>query len=251
MVLNTRSLRLLQSAFLTSSALHQHKNLPYYLCDYPQQSWRRCLHALASSAPLGAFPTVLSGSACMEKANKPLSTHPPADKLSSVPVSHQCRFMAIRRKRRGASGPQKPVIQKLIRPVDEEIVAATVRLVEGDTHSLVSKEEAIARARQQGLNLVQLNKQATEPVCRILDYSQLQQEHEEEAEKKASKAVEAEVQASKMKAIRIGCAAAAAMAQVHRFPTEVPGLEIFSNAPCYTLVTNRPLSTQCCSGIWM
>lgn len=147
----------------------------------------------------------------MESLHKPLSTQfsaqAPARQLYLPGMNHQCRFMAIRRKRRAQATPQRPAIQKLTRPVDEEINAAVVRLVEGNSHMVVLKEEAIARARQQGLNLVQLDRQESEPVCRILDYSQMQQEYEDIAEKKAAKAVEAEVQASKMKAIRIGCGA--------------------------------------------
>lgn len=131
----------------------------------------------------------------------------PTSQYLTAGMNLQCRFMAIRRKRRGA-GPQKAPIQQLTRPVDEQIRAETVRLIEGNSNTIVSKGEALARAREQGLNLVQLDKQDAQPVCRILDYRQLQKEHSDVAEQKASKAFEVEVQSSKMKAIRIGCAPA-------------------------------------------
>ncbi len=58
--------------------------------------------------------------------------------------------------------------------VNERIRAPRVRLVDADGKQLgiVSRDEALAMAREQGLDLVEVAPQADPPVCRIMDYGQ-------------------------------------------------------------------------------
>lgn len=62
-------------------------------------------------------------------------------------------------------------IQKDIR-VNEAILRSEVRLidVDGTNLGIVSIKEALARARERGLDLVEVAPNANPPVCRIMDY---------------------------------------------------------------------------------
>lgn len=56
--------------------------------------------------------------------------------------------------------------------VDREITASEVRLVdaEGLQLGVVTIQEALERAKEAALNLVEVSPQAVPPVCRIMDY---------------------------------------------------------------------------------
>ena len=56
--------------------------------------------------------------------------------------------------------------------VDREITAGEVRLVdaEGLQLGVVTIRDALERAKEAGLNLVEVSPQAAPPVCRIMDY---------------------------------------------------------------------------------
>lgn len=58
--------------------------------------------------------------------------------------------------------------------VNERIRAPKVRLIDADGKQvgIVSREEALSLARDQGLDLVEVAPQADPPVCRIMDYGQ-------------------------------------------------------------------------------
>lgn len=63
---------------------------------------------------------------------------------------------------------------------NEEIRAPEVRLigVDGEKLGIVPIEQAVARAREQEMDLVEVAPDAEPPVCRILDYSKLQYERQ-------------------------------------------------------------------------
>lgn len=69
-----------------------------------------------------------------------------------------------------------------------------VRLVdeEGNMLGVVSTDEARAKARAAGLDLVEISPKAVPPVCKIIDYGKFQyeQKKKEKTQKKASKAQE-------------------------------------------------------------
>ena len=62
--------------------------------------------------------------------------------------------------------------------INENIEAENVRLVlaDGDMAGVVSKEEAINRAFEAGLDLVAISPNADPPVCKILDYGKFKYE---------------------------------------------------------------------------
>uniref|UniRef100_A0A1J3DZ41 Translation initiation factor IF-3 n=1 Tax=Noccaea caerulescens TaxID=107243 RepID=A0A1J3DZ41_NOCCA len=55
--------------------------------------------------------------------------------------------------------------------LNDKIIADTVRLVSEEGHCVVSLREALRRARELKLDLVEVQKDAKPPVCKIIDYS--------------------------------------------------------------------------------
>ena len=71
--------------------------------------------------------------------------------------------------------------------VSEEIRAREVRLVDGGKVEVVSLAEALRRAREYGLDLVEVSPNQDPPVCKIMDYGKYKFEKakkEKEAKKK-------------------------------------------------------------------
>jgi len=62
--------------------------------------------------------------------------------------------------------------------VNEQIGVPEVRLIDqnGENVGVVSKNEAMARAEEAGLDLVEISPGATPPVCKILDYGRFKYE---------------------------------------------------------------------------
>ena len=77
--------------------------------------------------------------------------------------------------------------------VNEEIRADEVRVVEPDgDHAVVPVEEALDRAREHDLDLVEIAPDADPPVCKVLDYGKYRYEKqkEEKRRRKKSKSME-------------------------------------------------------------
>ncbi len=73
--------------------------------------------------------------------------------------------------------------------VNRDIVVAQVRLIDeqGENLGVVSKDEAIERAEEAGMDLVEISPSAEPPVCKILDYGRFKyqdQKKKNEARKK-------------------------------------------------------------------
>ena len=73
--------------------------------------------------------------------------------------------------------------------INEEIRAKEVRLLdsEGNMLGIVSRDEALAKAAEAGLDLVNISPNAAPPVCKIMDYGKFryeQQKRDKEAKKK-------------------------------------------------------------------
>ena len=66
---------------------------------------------------------------------------------------------------------------------NEKIGAPEVRLVgaDGEQIGIVTRDEALERAREADLDLVEVAAQADPPVCRLLDYSKYKYEQEQKA----------------------------------------------------------------------
>jgi len=67
--------------------------------------------------------------------------------------------------------------------INERIQDAEVRLVgpDGEQIGILSREDALSRAREADLDLVVVAEQAKPPVCRLLDYSKFKYEQEQRA----------------------------------------------------------------------
>jgi translation initiation factor IF-3 len=67
--------------------------------------------------------------------------------------------------------------------INEKIGAREVRLVgaDGEQIGIVTRDEALERAREADLDLVEVAAQADPPVCRLLDYSKYKYEQEQKA----------------------------------------------------------------------
>ena len=85
--------------------------------------------------------------------------------------------------------PRPPIAQPPTKDgprVNEDIRVRQVRLIgsDGDNVGLVSIEEALERAKDDGLDLVEISPNADPPVCKILDFGK----YKYEAAKKANEA---------------------------------------------------------------
>ena len=67
--------------------------------------------------------------------------------------------------------------------INENIGAREVRLIGGDGEQIgiVPRDDALARAREEDLDLVEVAPQASPPVARLLDYSKYKYEQEQKA----------------------------------------------------------------------
>jgi translation initiation factor IF-3 len=87
------------------------------------------------------------------------------------------------------------------RRINRQIFAKKVRLIdhEGKQRGVVDKEEALAEAKEQALDLVEVAGEADPPVCRIMDYGKYQYEQNKKTKEgnKRQKAVQ-------LKEIKIG-----------------------------------------------
>lgn len=85
--------------------------------------------------------------------------------------------------------------------VNEKIRAPRVRLVDADGKQVgvVSREEALRRAQEQGLDLVEVAPQADPPVCRIMDYGQFLYQQAKKAKEARKKQTVVEVKEIKVR----------------------------------------------------
>lgn len=76
----------------------------------------------------------------------------------------------MRRRRLHRPKPKPQIVQKY--RVNEGVFSATVYLIDGTgkAHGEVTREAALAQAKLEELDLVEVSPQAKPPVCKILDY---------------------------------------------------------------------------------
>lgn len=81
--------------------------------------------------------------------------------------------------------------------INEEIEASEVRVVgDGITPTVMSREEALAKADELGLDLVEIVPNANPPVCRLVDYQKFlydQKKKQKEIRAKAAKVLVKEI----------------------------------------------------------
>jgi len=85
--------------------------------------------------------------------------------------------------------------------VNEKIRAPRVRLVDasGKQVGIVSRDEALRMAQDQGLDLVEVAPQADPPVCRIMDYGQFLYQQAKKAKEARKKQTVVEVKEIKVR----------------------------------------------------
>ena len=107
--------------------------------------------------------------------------------------------MRISRKKR----PQKPLIPRY--NLNERIRVPEVRLLddEGKNLGVLTTKEALEKAREQGLDLVEVNPKIDPPVCKIVDFSHFKYQKEKEARKQKTRAHESETKGIRL-SVRIG-----------------------------------------------
>ena len=107
--------------------------------------------------------------------------------------------MRISRKKR----PDKPIIP--FYRVNENIRVPEVRVldVDGNNIGVLTVPKAIALAREQEMDLVEINPKAEPPVCKIIDFSHFKYQKEKEIRKQRAGAHESEVKGLRLSA-RIG-----------------------------------------------
>ncbi|MED5424022.1 MAG: translation initiation factor IF-3, partial [Pseudomonadota bacterium] len=82
---------------------------------------------------------------------------------------------------RGPVKPQRPVDDGP--RINEDIRVKEVRLIddEGEMLGVVGIKEALAKAEEAGLDLVEVSPNAEPPVCKILDYGKYKYEQQKKA----------------------------------------------------------------------
>ena len=106
--------------------------------------------------------------------------------------------MRISRKRK----PKKPLIPFYRK--NDKIEAPEVRLLgtENENIGVMKTAEALAMAREQEVDLVEINPKADPPVCKLIDFAQFKYQKEKEARKQKAKAHVAELKGIRL-SIRI------------------------------------------------
>ncbi|MBI5221967.1 MAG: translation initiation factor IF-3 [Candidatus Magasanikbacteria bacterium] len=107
--------------------------------------------------------------------------------------------MRISRKKR----PDKPLIPHY--NVNERIVAPEVRVldIENNNIGLMPTRQAIGLAREQEMDLVEINPKGAPPVCKIIDFRHFKYQKEKEARKQKANAHESDIKGIRL-SIRIG-----------------------------------------------
>lgn len=106
--------------------------------------------------------------------------------------------MRISRKRR----PQKPLIPRY--DLNEYIRAPEVLVLDDEGHNLgvMKTAAALAKARAEELDLVEINPKVNPPVCKLTDFIRFKYQKEKEAKKQKSRAHETETKGIRL-SIRI------------------------------------------------
>lgn len=81
------------------------------------------------------------------------------------------------------------IAKKVKQRINEDIQASEVRLIdpEGNQLGVVSRDEALEKAREYNLDLIEVSPKAKPPVCRILDFGKLKYEEKKKAQQNKKK----------------------------------------------------------------
>eukprot|EP00892_Ulva_mutabilis_P010393 jgi/Ulvmu1/7726/UM039_0032.1 len=115
----------------------------------------------------------------------------------------QVRAFAIRRQRR-RDEPKVPSIPSLSNLVDWAIDSDKVMVIDQDMKAVMPLGQAVNMAHGRNLNLVQVSAQNSQPVCKLLDFKQMQNDNREVHKRKHAEAAEKDKRLAKMKGVRLG-----------------------------------------------
>jgi len=87
--------------------------------------------------------------------------------------------------------------------INEKITAKEVRVVGPDINGVLSLKEALSKAKDLGLDLVEVSPKANPPVCKILDYGTFKYQKEKEIKKQRAASKEVEIKGIRI-SLRIG-----------------------------------------------
>lgn len=89
--------------------------------------------------------------------------------------------------------------------INEKILSEEVRVVdhEGKMRGVMKTKDAIALAREVGLDLIEVSPKAVPPVCKILDHGSFKYQKEKEAKKQRAQAKQVDVKGIRL-SLRIG-----------------------------------------------
>ncbi|KAL6218022.1 hypothetical protein ACLB2K_011239 [Fragaria x ananassa] len=132
-----------------------------FWCSRLTQSKLRQLAHLSKTIPYASSSSLLNPT-----ASKPCLSDNPL--ISNLGFGSKARFFAApvqpnanaKKAEQGTNGPR----------LNEHIKANVIRLVVGEEHFVISKSEALQRARNLELDLVEVQHSGNPPVCKIMDY---------------------------------------------------------------------------------
>ncbi|XP_078448249.1 translation initiation factor 3 (IF-3) family protein [Wolffia australiana] len=109
------------------------------------------------------------------------------------------RFFAI-----PAQGKPKEDLKSAQGPrLNEAITAKFVRLVTDEGHEIVSRDEALDRARKLDVDLVEVQRTSTPPVCKIMDYHKERFKKETVEKERAKTKSESKIRKGDFKEVRL------------------------------------------------
>lgn len=106
--------------------------------------------------------------------------------------------MRIHRHRRGQPKFAIPQFK-----VNEQIKALEVRLISDEFTGVLPTNEAIAKAREAGMDLIEVSPKAEPPVCKMMEYSTFKYQKEKEIKKQRAQSKEVEIKGIRL-TFRIG-----------------------------------------------
>ena len=95
--------------------------------------------------------------------------------------------------RRGRPGAQKRE-QVILPPLNEKIIQPLLRVVvdrgeaDDEVLGIITRDEALERAREEGVDLVMIAEKSDPPVCKIVDYGKLRYQKDKKKKEQAKKA---------------------------------------------------------------
>merc|ERR1719169_279087 len=104
---------------------------------------------------------------------------------------------------RGRPGAQKRE-QIVLPPLNEKIIQPLLRVVvdrgeaDDEVLGIITRDEALERAREEGVDLVMIAEKSDPPVCKIVDYGKLRYQKDKKKKEQAKKAKTNEIKEVKI-----------------------------------------------------